>query len=99
VVREVLGPRDLTYPEVASIVGAAIGRPDLSYTPVPYADMAAGLVAVGMSAEAADLHVRLGRALNEGRIVSAGRTAASTTPTALEDLAETLAAAYRAVAA
>ncbi|OLF12573.1 NmrA family NAD(P)-binding protein [Actinophytocola xanthii] len=98
-VREVLGPRDLTYPEVASILGAAVGQPDLPYLPVPYADMAAGLVAAGMSEEAADLHVRLGRALNEGRVASQGRTSAATTPTDLTDFAPTLAEADRAVPA
>jgi len=31
VVRELLGPRDLTYPDAAAAIGAAIGEPDLQY--------------------------------------------------------------------
>ncbi len=32
VVRELLGPRDLTYPEAAHILGTQIGMPDLQYS-------------------------------------------------------------------
>ena len=34
-VHELQGPRDVTYAEVAKIVGAALGKPDLAYTRVP----------------------------------------------------------------
>ena len=33
--RELLGQRDLTYTEVATIIGQAIGKPDLKYVQVP----------------------------------------------------------------
>lgn len=96
-VRELLGPRDLTYPEVTSIIGARIGKPELPYVQLPYADMAALLTSAGMSADAANLHVGMMRGLNEKRVVPRhGRTAANTTPTRFEDFAGELAAAYRA---
>ena len=38
-VRELLGPRDLTYAEVARMIGAAVGRPDLPYVQVPEDDL------------------------------------------------------------
>ena len=34
-VRELLGQRDLTYPEVAATIGRAIGKPDLKYVQAP----------------------------------------------------------------
>lgn len=92
--REVLGPRDLSYAEATAILGARIGNPDLPYVQLPYADMAATLVGAGMSERAADLHVRMGRALNDGTVHSQGRTETSTTPTTFEDFAAELAAAY-----
>lgn len=93
-VREVLGPRDLTYAEVTTIIGDRIGRPDLPYVRLPEAELAGMLAGAGMSEEAADLHVRMGRALSDGTVRSRGRTPESTTPTRFEDFAEELAQAY-----
>ena len=41
VVRELLGPRDLTYSEAAAAIGAAIGEPDLQYIQLPDAELMA----------------------------------------------------------
>lgn len=41
VVRELLGERDLTFAEATRIIGARIGKPDLSYVQFPYADFTA----------------------------------------------------------
>ena len=49
VVRELLGPRDLTYAEATRIIGAHIGKPDLQYVQFPYADFAASLAQMGIS--------------------------------------------------
>ena len=96
VVREVLGERDLTYAEVTAIIGARLGKTDLPYVQLPYADMAALLTSVGMSADAARLHVGMMRALNEQRIgPREGRSAANSTPTSFEEFADGLAAAYQ----
>ena len=51
-VRELLGPRDLTYAEVARMIGAAIGRPDLAYVQIPEDDLRAALEAAGWSPDA-----------------------------------------------
>jgi uncharacterized protein YbjT (DUF2867 family) len=97
VVRELLGPRDLSYAEAAEIIGAHIGRPDLAYVQVPYADMAAELSEAGFSDDAAARQVEMTRAFNDELVVSReGRTPANTTPTQFEDFAAELAAAYRA---
>ncbi|MBW0092199.1 hypothetical protein I4I77_21675, partial [Pseudonocardia sp. KRD-188] len=77
---ELLGPRDLTQVEVAAVLGAALGRPDLPYVRLPDEEMAAALVGAGSSPDAAARHLGMTRALNEGRI-AARRTAENTTPT------------------
>lgn len=82
---ELLGPCDLTQVEVADVLGAALGRPDLPYVRLPDDEMAAALVRAGFSPAAAARHLGMTRALNEGRI-RARRTAENTTPTAIGDL-------------
>lgn len=97
-VRELLGPRDLTHREAARIVGERIGRPDLAYVQLPYADMVAALVQAGLSADVSRLYGEMARAFNEGRVRSVeGRNAANTTGTRFEDFADGLAQAYRAI--
>ncbi len=87
-VREVLGPRDYTHREVTSILGAAIGKPDLAYVEFPYADFHKGLMGAGFSVSAADSFVEMYTALNEGLIQSTViRSASNTTPTTLEEFA------------
>jgi uncharacterized protein YbjT (DUF2867 family) len=93
VVRELLGPRDLTYPEATRILGKAIGRPDVKYVQSSYDDTKKALVQVGMSESAAGLYVEMTRAFND-RKVESHRTVESTTPTRFEDFAGELAHAY-----
>jgi uncharacterized protein YbjT (DUF2867 family) len=97
VVRELLGPCDLSHREVARILGARIGRPDLAYVRLSYGDMAQALTQAGMSESFARLYVEMTRAFNEGRVKPpAGRTTDNTTPTRFEDVADELAIAYQA---
>jgi uncharacterized protein YbjT (DUF2867 family) len=97
-VRELLGPRDLTHAEATRILGQSIGKPDLAYVQLPYAEMAAALERAGLSGSFAGLYVEMTRAFNEGRVRSlGGRTPESTTPTRFEDFAGELARAYPAV--
>jgi uncharacterized protein YbjT (DUF2867 family) len=97
VVRELLGPRDLTYAEATQILGTRIGKPDLQYVQFPYADYAAALVQMGMSQDFAALYIEMAKALNERRVTSSeGRRLENTTPTRFEDFAEELARAYQA---
>jgi uncharacterized protein YbjT (DUF2867 family) len=98
VVRELLGPRDLTHAEATRIIGVRIGRPDLAYVQVPYEEMVAALVGAGLSENVATTYVEMARGFNEGRARSLeGRNASNTTPTRFEDFAGELAAAYQAM--
>jgi uncharacterized protein YbjT (DUF2867 family) len=100
VVRELLGPRDLSYAEVTRILGERIGKPDLKYVQFPYADMTKALVQMGLSENVAGLYAELSRALNEGKIKAQhGRRPDNTTPTRFEEFAEELAEAYYHLAA
>jgi uncharacterized protein YbjT (DUF2867 family) len=87
-VRELLGPRDYTCREATSILGGAIGRPDLPYIEIPYAGLHKELVGAGFSPVAAGALVELQTAFNEGRVQRlAKRTASNSTPTTLEEFA------------
>jgi uncharacterized protein YbjT (DUF2867 family) len=91
VVRELLGPRDITHVEVARMLGRAIGRPDLHYVQLSDSDMAAALADAGYSISFATVYVEMTRAFNEGRIQPRhGRTLANTTPTRFEDFVREL---------
>lgn len=96
-VRELLGPRDLTYTDVARMIGAATGRPDLPYVQIPDDDLRAALQAAGWSPDTARLQVETNRAFSDGSVAAtAHRTPATTTPTRFEDFAADLAAAFPA---
>ncbi|HLY16810.1 MAG TPA: NmrA family NAD(P)-binding protein [Bryobacteraceae bacterium] len=94
---ELLGPRDVTYAEVAKIVGAAIGKADLAYSHVPAAQLKPVLMQMGMSSNMADLLLEMADALNSGHMKKLEpRSAANTTPTTLETfVAEIFLPAYR----
>jgi len=94
---ELQGAREVTYMEVAKIVGAAIGRPDLAYNFVPAAQLRPALTQMGMSANFVDLLLEMAAALNSGQMkMLQPRSAATTTPTTLETfVAEVFLPAYR----
>ena len=97
VVRELLGPRDLSYSEATRILRERIGKADLQYVQFSYADEAKALVQAGMSESFANLYVEMTRAFNEGKVKPRdGRTDENTTPTPFEDFADELARAYEA---
>ncbi len=97
-VRELLGPRNYSSREATSILGAAIGKPDLAYVEFAYDDFRKGLTGAGFSASAADAMVEMYDAVNTGRIPMArARTPSNTTPTTLEQFArEVFVPAYQA---
>jgi uncharacterized protein YbjT (DUF2867 family) len=99
-VRDLLGPRDLTFAEVTRMVGEAIGRPDLAYVQIPEDDLRAALAGAGWSPDATRLLAEMNRAFSDGSVAArATRTAGSTTPTRFEDFAATdLAPAFAALA-
>ena len=100
VVRELLGPRELTYTEVAAAIGEAIGQPDLQYVQLPDEELVAILTeAAGFSPGFAAVFVEFNQALSEGRLHSLeGRNQSNTTPTEFEEFAAELAHAYAATA-
>jgi uncharacterized protein YbjT (DUF2867 family) len=99
--RELQGPRDVTYNDVAKIVGAAIGKPDLKYMQMPPAQLKPALVQMGMSSNMVDLLLEMAESLNSGYMkMLEPRSPANSTPTTLETfVAEVFVPAYRGKAA
>lgn len=99
VVRELLGPRDMTYAEAIRILGMHIGRPDVRYVQTSYERAARSLIEACRSESFASLHVELTRAFAEQMIrPRRGRTPENTTPTRFEDFAGDFAQVYAAAA-
>jgi len=95
--QELLGPRDITYNEVVTIIGKAIGKPDLKYRQPPDEQMRPALVQSGMSEQFANLLLEMSNSLNSG-YMRAGepRTFRNTTPTTYENfVAEVFVPAYQ----
>ncbi|HTV65439.1 MAG TPA: NmrA family NAD(P)-binding protein [Bryocella sp.] len=83
--RELLGQRDLTYTEVATIIGRAIGKADLKYVQAPDDQFRAVLVQMGMSEQFARLLVEMTSSMNSGHMRPLEpRTTQNTTPTTYE---------------
>jgi uncharacterized protein YbjT (DUF2867 family) len=99
-VRYLLGPRDLTMTEATRILGRAIGKPDLQYIQFPEEEARKAMSGMGMSDSAIDALLEMQRGFNAGRIrPTQERNASNTTPTPLEEFAETVfAQSYRAAA-
>ena len=99
--RELLGQRDLTYTEVVSIIGQAIGKPDLKYVQLADDQVRAAMVQMGMSDQFARLLLEMTAALNSGYMRALEpRTPQNTTPTSYETfVADTFVPAYQQQAA
>ncbi|MGA3091569.1 MAG: NmrA family NAD(P)-binding protein [Terriglobales bacterium] len=95
--RELLGERDLTYAEVATIIGHAVGKPDLNYVRLPDDQFRSVLVQMGMSDEFARLLLEMTAALNSGEMRALEpRTPQNTTPSRYETfVAESFVPAYQ----
>jgi len=94
---EFFGPRLVTMQEATTLLGQAIGKPDLKYVQFPYEEAEKAMMAGGMSADAARLLIEMDRSLNDGFI----RPTQPMTPdhlgtTRIEEFAEVFAAAFRA---
>jgi uncharacterized protein YbjT (DUF2867 family) len=96
-VRELLGQRDLTYAEVAAIIGKAVGKPDLQYLEVSGDQFRGVLVQMGMSEQVARLMLEMVTALNSGEMRALEpRKEQNTTPTSYETfVAEAFVPAYQ----
>jgi uncharacterized protein YbjT (DUF2867 family) len=99
--RELLGARDVTYPEVAKIIGAGIGKPALSYQRLSATQLKPALTQMGMSSNMADLLLEMTDALNSGYMKpQETRSPKNTTPTTIEAfITDTFIPAYRGKAA
>lgn len=95
-VRYLLGAREYSSTEVAHILGAAIGRPDLAYHTVDAETVRGGMLGASLSADLADLYLEMLDAFNSGRITAPARDTRNTTPTKLEDFAPVFAQAFNA---
>jgi uncharacterized protein YbjT (DUF2867 family) len=83
--RELHGQRDLTYPEVAKIIGAAIGKPDLAYMQAAKEQVAEILASIGFSPDFTQMFLAMCDAINDGRVVGLEpRSERNTTPTSFE---------------
>ncbi len=100
-IQELHGQRDLSMQEAASIVGAAIGKPNLEYKQLPSPVLEESLAQMGMPESSVALLVEMWRGANAGLIVpQERRSAKNSTSTALESFAtEVFAPAYAAFAA
>ncbi|MEX0686377.1 MAG: NmrA family NAD(P)-binding protein [Balneolales bacterium] len=94
-VRYVLGERDLSFNEVADVLGKAIGNRDLIYSQIMYENARSALVRSGMSESVADAQVDFIRAVNEGRVFErVKRTSDNTTPISIEEFSRQYALIY-----
>jgi uncharacterized protein YbjT (DUF2867 family) len=83
--RELQGQRDVTYLEVARIIGTAIGRPALAYVQLPGEQVIQAMTQMGMSKNMASLIVEMADSLNSGYMrMLESRGVANTNPTPLE---------------
>ena len=99
--RELLGPRHVSFEEAARIIGAAIGKPDLTYKQLPAIVLKPAMMKMGMSSSVAEKMLEMSESLNTGHMkAQEPRSARNTTPTTVETFASTVfAPAYRAKAA
>jgi uncharacterized protein YbjT (DUF2867 family) len=96
--QELLGQRDLTMTEVTTVIGKAIGQPELQYRQIPYDQFRGVLMQMGASPGIADLFVEMSEALNAGHVRALeARSQRNTTPTSYEQfVAEEFVPAYQA---
>ena len=89
--QNLLGPREVSYPEIAKVYGAAIGKKDLKYVEFSYADFKNSFIQqMGTSENVADNFSEFIKAMNDGKVMAqAKRDSESTTPTTIEEFANT----------
>jgi uncharacterized protein YbjT (DUF2867 family) len=99
--QELLGAEDLTCTRVASVIGKAIGKPDLQYAQLRMEQFKPALLKMGISAAVADQLWEMSESLNNGYIRPLEtRSPKNTTPTTIEQFAaEVFAPAFKKRAA
>jgi uncharacterized protein YbjT (DUF2867 family) len=87
--RELLGQRDITYLEMAKIVGAAVGSPNLTYIQLPAEQVIQAMSQMGISKNMATLLCEMSDSLNDGYMRALEpRSAVNTTPTSYEEFVQ-----------
>jgi uncharacterized protein YbjT (DUF2867 family) len=84
-----LGAADISFAEAASIIGAAIGKPDLKYIQFPADQAKQGMMQAGLTEAWADSYNNMNEGIGLGVMNHHTRSAESTTPTTLEEFAKT----------
>lgn len=99
--QELLGQRDLTMTDVTTVIGKAIGKPELQYRRITYDEFRGVLKHMGASQSIADMFVEMSEALNSGHVRALeARSQRNTTPTSYEQfVAEAFVPAYQASSA
>jgi uncharacterized protein YbjT (DUF2867 family) len=84
-IQELHGQRDISMNEAASIVGKAIGKPDLAYMKVPSMMLEAALLNMGLHKKTTQLLIEMWDGANAGLVLpQEARSPKNTTPTTLE---------------
>lgn len=87
-IQELSGPRDISMKEVASIIGKAIGKPNLGYMQVPFLMLEPALVQMGIPKASAALVIEMWKAANAGLLTpEEPHSVPIATPTAFESFA------------
>jgi uncharacterized protein YbjT (DUF2867 family) len=95
-VREMPGPRDLSYAEATRILGARLGRPNADYLQLPEDETATVLAGYGFSPDAARHYVEFAQALASGVVRARhGRPAGAQAGTRFEEFTAGLVAAAK----
>ncbi len=84
-IQELHGQRDISMNEAASIVGKAIGNPNVRYVQLPNQVLTESLLEMGLPSKSVDLIIEMWEGANAGLIQpQEQRSARNTTPTSLE---------------
>ncbi len=84
-IQELHGQRDISYGEITSIIGKAIGKPELKYARLSDDQFRGALSQMGMSNDSADQMVEMAHALDSGYVKPLqARSPRNTTPTSYE---------------
>ena len=83
-VHAVMGPGDYSYREFTSIIGKAIGNPELTYVQLPVDKVKQAFLGNGFSEDFADNLIEMGTAIKTGFMNYQKRDDSTTTPTTAE---------------
>lgn len=87
--QELLGAQDVTMRDCASIIGRAIGKPNLAYVQMPLMLLESALASMGLPKSSLALVIEMWKGVNEGLLnPQEPRSEKNTTPTTLEQFAD-----------